>query len=378
MRIGLVTWWFNRGQATVMRTLRHALDECGHETFVLAKPTAERFARPNHVSHDDVWADHRNVTLATSTAIPTSEYVGWAEAEQLDVVIVFQNLDFDGLEALRQAGVRTIGTYMWEAFGADEARETQRALDVVFAMHPASVGWFDALGLHDVPLIRFAAHPAIAAARRDVVRDGPVSFMFAAGYLSARKPVGAAVQAFQRGASADATLTLKAQTTLRRGDLLIANDVSELHTRHRAGDGGEFIERFDDERIRIVTEDLPEASFLASIQAHDVVVGVSRWEGLGLHLYECEALGVPLILNRMEPYVSFAAEGGAIELVDSHAIGAWKSGLQAHEIDVDSLAASFAALSDRSRLADLRASEQVSYSTRWEQFVAAAGTLVEP
>ena len=130
MRIGLVTWWFNRGQATVMRTLRHALDQLGHETFVLAKPTAERFARPNFVSSDDVWADHHNLTLASANTIPAAEYQTWAAQNQLDVAIVFQNTDFEGLQALRLSGVRTIGTYMWESFGPDEANGAQLALAV--------------------------------------------------------------------------------------------------------------------------------------------------------------------------------------------------------------------------------------------------------
>ena len=41
MRIGICSWWFNRGQAVVARHLRSTLDELGHETFVLARPTRE-------------------------------------------------------------------------------------------------------------------------------------------------------------------------------------------------------------------------------------------------------------------------------------------------------------------------------------------------
>ena len=42
MRIGLVTKWFNRGQAFVSRYLRDALDAQGHETFILARPTKDK------------------------------------------------------------------------------------------------------------------------------------------------------------------------------------------------------------------------------------------------------------------------------------------------------------------------------------------------
>jgi len=360
-----------------MRTLRCALEQSGHETFVLAKPTVANFPRPNFVSHDDVWADHHNVSYASATAVPTAEYLSWAAHQRLDTVIVFQNTDFDGLEAVRHAGVRTIGTYMWEAFGPDIAKETARALDLVFAMHPASVGWFQRHGLSSTPLIRFAAHPDIAAARTDATNDGPVAFMFMAGYLSARKPVGAVLRAFQQGAGPDARLTIKAQTGLRRGDLLIARDVSELAPRYRSDDGAETLENLDDRRVSVVVDDLPETDFLAEMLSHDVIVGVSRWEGLGLHLYECEALGMPLVLNRMEPYLSFTESGGAAELVDSHVIGPWKSGLDAHEIDVDSLAAVFRTLSDRSKLAAIHTKPSIPYVQRWQEFVAQADALVQ-
>ena len=42
MRVGVVSKWFNRGQPVVGRQLRSALDELGHETFVLARPKKEK------------------------------------------------------------------------------------------------------------------------------------------------------------------------------------------------------------------------------------------------------------------------------------------------------------------------------------------------
>ena len=42
MRVGLVTKWFNRGQPVVARQLRSALDDLGHETYILARPKKER------------------------------------------------------------------------------------------------------------------------------------------------------------------------------------------------------------------------------------------------------------------------------------------------------------------------------------------------
>ena len=73
MRVGLVSLWFNRGQATVMRTIRAALDELGHETHVLARPTDSSFERPSFIADDSVWAQEwgspdRSVRRCASSA----------------------------------------------------------------------------------------------------------------------------------------------------------------------------------------------------------------------------------------------------------------------------------------------------------------------
>ena len=54
MRIGIVAYWFNRGQAVVARQIRSALDGLGHETFVLARPTRKTNIRPDWIDQTDV------------------------------------------------------------------------------------------------------------------------------------------------------------------------------------------------------------------------------------------------------------------------------------------------------------------------------------
>ena len=60
MRIGICSWWFNRGQAVVGRQLRSALDSLGHETFVLARPSRDVSVRPSFI--DRTGADELMVT----------------------------------------------------------------------------------------------------------------------------------------------------------------------------------------------------------------------------------------------------------------------------------------------------------------------------
>ena len=69
MRIGIVAYWFNRGQAVVARQIRSALDELGHETFVLARPTRKTNIRPDWIDREGVWAQE-GVTAASDYLDP--------------------------------------------------------------------------------------------------------------------------------------------------------------------------------------------------------------------------------------------------------------------------------------------------------------------
>jgi hypothetical protein len=59
MRVGLVSYWFNRGQATVARWLRDTLHRVGYETHVLASPARQKFIHPGRVDADYVWHQER-------------------------------------------------------------------------------------------------------------------------------------------------------------------------------------------------------------------------------------------------------------------------------------------------------------------------------
>ena len=55
VRVGVSSYWFNRGQGVVGRQLRSALESLGHETFVLARPTRDTNIRPSFVDDEGVW-----------------------------------------------------------------------------------------------------------------------------------------------------------------------------------------------------------------------------------------------------------------------------------------------------------------------------------
>lgn len=380
MRIGLVSVWFNRGQATVMRTIRAALDELGHETHVLARPTESTFERPGFIATDAVWAQER-VTHASANTIPPDEYVSWATATRIDAAIVFQNLDTEGLGALAASGVAVSGTFMWEAFGAKEAAAMAPIVDRFFALNAPTAAWYRELGIGDVAFVPYCAHPSVAAAARDrtaphVDTAGGVRFLYPGGYLRARKSLGPVVEAFVAGAPPDAHLTIKAQRPVRAGDLILADEGRQLARRYDLHPGTLADLGAGDPRIEVIVGDEDEADFLALVNDHDVIVGVSRWEGLGLHLFEAEALGLSLVLNRMEPYLDFASTHDDVHLCGSKVIGRRPSGIEVHEPDVASLAERFAVLG-RGPTRTLRPDHHTRHARRWDDFVTAVGGLVD-
>src|SRR5436190_325777 len=85
MRVGLVTKWFNRGQPVVARQLRSALDELGHETYVLARPKKERGPMKGRLQRDDVW-DQPRVDEASAYDVTAAEYSSWVERRGIQVI----------------------------------------------------------------------------------------------------------------------------------------------------------------------------------------------------------------------------------------------------------------------------------------------------
>ncbi|MGI8728185.1 MAG: hypothetical protein ACR2K6_10990 [Solirubrobacterales bacterium] len=74
MRVGIVTKWFNRGQAFVSRYLRDALEDRGHETFILARPTKDKGDElAAHIDRTGPW-DQPGVTEASEWEVPMDEY----------------------------------------------------------------------------------------------------------------------------------------------------------------------------------------------------------------------------------------------------------------------------------------------------------------
>jgi glycosyltransferase involved in cell wall biosynthesis len=286
MRVGVSSYWFNRGQGVVGRQLRSALQTLGHETFVLARPTRETNIKPSFVDDAGVW-QQEEVTVASSYEIPGEEMLAWARDNSLDAALFDQNYQFDEISSLREAGVRTYGRFVWEHFGADHVEPARAAFTSVYSVTACEAERYRALGL-ETPRVPWGVHPELI---REPVKSDPevVRLFFPGGFMSKRKPLEATLKAFRKAKGPELRLVVKAQ--VERG-------VDAVRDAARK-----------DERIEVIAEDLPTDEHLRLFASADACLAPSRWEGLGLHLFEATALGLPIVTNDNPPMNEVVEDG---------------------------------------------------------------------
>jgi glycosyltransferase involved in cell wall biosynthesis len=357
VRIGIVAYWFNRGQGVVARQLRSALDVLGHETFVLARPTRDTNIRPSWIDRGDVW-DQPNVTAASSYEVPWSDFEAWTDASSPEIVLFDQNYQFDEIEKLRSSGIRTIGRFVWEQFSPQHVGPATEAFDAVYSLTACEHERYAALGI-DSPRVRWGIHPELLAYASDFRPSSPtVTFLFPAGFLSRRKPIADVIEAF-RGVEDDRIrLVLKAQVGRRRREL------------RRLLRGGRLIGRRD-RRIEVIRKDLPTDEYLRLFSSCDVCLAPSRWEGLGLHLYEATAFGMPIVTNDTPPMNEIAEDGVNGLLVRSIPDGEARSGITAYRPDAADLRTAIERLADEGLRRELAAGARAARERlRWEDTAA--------
>jgi 1,2-diacylglycerol 3-alpha-glucosyltransferase len=361
LRIGVSSYWFNRGQAVVGRHLRSALDELGHETFVLARPSKETAAKPGLIERGDVW-DQPGVTEASHYLIPAAEMERWAREHELEVVFFDQNYQFDEIAQLRELGVRTIGRFVWEQFAPEHVEGARRAFDVVYSLLGCERERYATLGVSS-PRVRWGCHPELleAAARfgGDGSADGAVRFYFPGGYMTKRKPLKPTLDAFRAAKGKDLRLVLKAQVERRQ------NLVQRAARK--------------DKRIEPIFEDLPTAEHHRLLASVDAFLAPSRWEGLGLHLYEAAAFGLPVITNDNPPMNEVVVDGENGVLVPGvEADEPAPSGIPAYDPDVKALTAAIERVADPSARAELVAgTARARQRLAWENTLADLRALLE-
>jgi len=366
MRVGICAFWFNRGQGVVARQLRSALDALGHETFVLGRPTKESFPMPQEAREDDVWAQ-AGVTPASDFFIPAEELVGWAGEHSLEACFFDQNYEWEAIGALRGAGVRTIGRFVWERFSDEHVAPAQGAYDLIYSMTHAEQARYAGMGI-EAPYIQWGVHPEYdryepnrtgypPVPGRQEEGGGPVLFHYHAGLLGKRKPFKEVITAFSATPEPELRLIVKAQIERRM----------------------KFLERAvkDDPRVELVLEDLPTDEHLQKFADCHVCMAPARWEGLGLHLYEAIAFGMPIVCNDDPPMNELVADGVNGLLVASHDDGLANSGIPARTVDVGALTAAISRLADPGLRAELSAGAlEIKRERSWDRTVADVAELL--
>lgn len=365
MRVGIVSKWSASGQAVVSRQIRSALGDRGHETFVLARPgSGPRAQQAAAAPLDPVW-DQPGVTQGSQHEMDGGEYRAWAEDNGLDVVLCDENYQWEEIASLRELGVRTIGRFVWEYFGSDSVEPAKSAYDTIYSLHRGEADRYAQLGIES-PYIQWGLHPELLAAaerahggrtERGVEDPALIWFYFPGSYLGRRKPVRKVIKAFKRAQGDHLRLLVNAQVP-RNDDKL----------RDAAA---------DDPRISLMLEDEPEEEHRRRFASCDVCLAPSRWEGLGLPLFEATAFGLPIITNDKPPMSELVLDGRSGILVPSEENGETRSGLTAWDPDVSALTAAIERLGDRNALDRMAAGvHELQRRRDWHRTVEGLEALV--
>jgi glycosyltransferase involved in cell wall biosynthesis len=358
MRIGLVTKWFNRGQPVVARQLRSALDELGHETFILARPKKERGPMKGALTREGIW-DQPGVDEAASYEITASEYDDWVERRGIEVILCDQNYQFDELASLRSRGVVVIGRFVWEHFEQKHVEGARAAYDLVYSMTRCEQERYLSFGL-ETPYVPWGIHPELLGhdGHRNAGSD-EVQLIFPAGFIGHRKPIEPALEAFERTSNPRLRLLVKAQ--VERKTTKLAREAAAR-----------------DPRISFVLEDQPMDEHIRTFAGADVCLTPARWEGLGLPLFEATAFGLPVITNDFAPLNEVIEHGRNGLLVKSIQNGTAQSGIPAYDPDVEDLAAAMERIADDDERARLAAgAREVREERAWSHTVEGMGGLIE-
>ena len=353
MNVGFVSFWCNRGQAAVTRQIRSIFDQAGHATFVLARPTQPAAPVPNFIDRRSEWAAPR-VTEASAYDIPVEEYVTWAKACRLDVLFCDTNWNLDGIAAVRALGVRTIGRFVWESFSPKRLHDVRQAYDVVYSLTRCEQQRYKALSL-DSPYVPWGIHPTLLGHIETRPSDA-IHFIFHGGKLGLRKPVRKTVEAFKAVGSRDIRLIIKSQAISRNAESFYADD---------------------DPRISFICDDMPANEYARLFAGCHVCLAPSRWEGLGVHLYEAMAYGMPVVATDIPPINEVVMNGVSGLLCRTTLLRHMESGIPVFDPDPEHLRQCIAEIAEPACLEQLtegvrRRRNAFSWTTTARHFLALA------
>jgi glycosyltransferase involved in cell wall biosynthesis len=332
-----------------------------------------------HVDRTGVW-DQPGVTEASDWEVTTDEYRSWIDDNDIEVVHWDNCYQHAEIAELRRSGVKTVGRFVWEMFSPEDAAPAKEAYDVLYSMTRCEQARYAELGI-DSPYVQWGLHPELLeAAEKAKFQDFPsrygrssgqtgreaedlpgsdlVRFYFPGALLGPRKPHKEVVEAFRAAKGDNLRLIFKAQLERRMNYL------------ERAAE--------EDPRIELVIDDMPTDEHLRLFANCDVCLGPSRWEGLGLFLYEAVAFELPQITNDSPPMNEVVRDGVNGILVGDLQDDTAPSGIPSMKPDVASLTAAIERMADpaeRARLAEGARASRDEFA--WERTIADYDALIK-
>lgn len=284
LRIGLVSIWFERGQAYVTKTLRDVLAR--HQaTFVLAR-TGGVYGQAK-LETQGFW-DVPNLTVHPDYRIPPSKLTEWIRQNRLDAVVFNEEYDWDLVRAAKSAGVKVL-TYL------DYYKESWKPLMFLYDGVLCSTlrTFYLVRDVCEAHYVGWAVDTDLFRPREGASGEGDkFTFFHNAGWLGInyRKMTPAVIEAFDR-VSHDlpgATLLVHAQAELERLPPRVVRIVHE------------------NPRITYGVETVPAPGLYHQGR---ILLFPTKLEGLGLPLLEGMACGLSAIATDAPPMNEFVRDG---------------------------------------------------------------------
>jgi glycosyltransferase involved in cell wall biosynthesis len=309
---------------------------------------------------DPVW-EVPGITEVTESDVPIDVFESFVGDNAIEVLFTDNLYQFVELAQLRRGGVKTVARFVWEHFAEEHVAGAREANDVVYSLTRAEGQRYRDLGLGETPYIVWGCHPEYIDAASGLERpdDGLVRLMIPGSFMGKRKPLVEMLEAFSSVRNDSLRLLVKGQVEKRTGMLEKAAAA--------------------DPRIEILLADQPTAEHLRTVASFDVCLTPTRWEGLGLPLFEALSFGQPVITNDHPPMNEVIADGHNGLLVRSTPNGTARSGIPSVDPDVGELAAAIERIADpdlRRRLAS-GAVETRHGERAWSRTVEGFGELLE-
>lgn len=332
MRVGFVSYWFERGQAYVTKNVMQAIeDDC--EMFVFARSDGV-----NAIGSDGEW-DIPNLTKHEQYHIPQETLRNWVLGNDLDLVFFNEEYDFNLVGMVQAMGVATMGIYYWELFDPRYAEPCNIVYDVIICPTQACFQRFGELGVKNIHHVKWGVDldvfKPIERESNEVVR-----FFHPAGWggMHNRRGTEYVIDAYRAMDNENAELLIHSQKILTR----------ETHD------------------IGLVCGTVSRSELISLYQESDVVILPSMWEGLGLTFLEAIGCGLPIITVDAPPMNEFVYDRDTGYCVEAYASTDYPDiFVPAELVDVNSMSEKMDMLTDRDLLSAMRETT-ITIRLKWD------------